>query len=193
MHREVHILSHHEVFRKAIFRIEEYQLQHTCFDGSLSRPLTRMVLDRGDSVAALVHDLATDEIVLAEQFRLPTHERGPGWLVELPAGMVEAGEEPEACMRREVEEEVGFSIDQVQPISTVYLSPGGSSERVHVFYATLGQRVSEGGGVKSEGEDIRLVRTPAREAIRSALAGEIQDAKTLIAIQWLALRGLVKG
>jgi ADP-ribose pyrophosphatase len=77
-------------------------------------------------------------------------------------------------------------------IGCVYLSPGGSSERIYLFYATvsLGDQVGPGGGVLAEGEDIRLISMTATQAIAKARAGEIQDAKTLIAIQWLELMGL---
>jgi nudix-type nucleoside diphosphatase (YffH/AdpP family) len=107
-------------------------------------------------------------------------------LTEIPAGMVESGETPEACIRREVREESGYEIAGLEPIGTFYLSPGGSSERTILYYAevTDAGRVGPGGGQASEGEDIQIAEVPVDELERDALAGRLADAKTLVAILW---------
>jgi ADP-ribose pyrophosphatase len=163
------------------------RLQHELFDGSMGPPITRLVLERGDSVAVLPHDPVHRVVLLCEQFRLPTVAHGPGWLLEIPAGILETGEDVEACARREMIEETGYSVDALDPIATVYLSPGGSSERIHIFRGSIALRVDAVGtaGIKSEGEDIRIIRMPVHEAIAKMRAGELLDAKTVIALQWL--------
>jgi ADP-ribose pyrophosphatase len=189
MARRLEILQRKEVFRRSIFRIDEVQLQHERFDGTMGPPITRLVLERGDSVAVLPHDPVNRVVLLCEQFRLPTVAHGPGWLLEIPAGILETGEEVEVCARREMIEETGYSVDALDPIATVYLSPGGSSERIHIFRGRIALRAdaADTAGVESEGEDIRIIRMPVDEAIAKVRAGELLDAKTVVALQWLEL------
>lgn len=188
--RTVQIIESQEAFHEFVYRILRVRLRHERFDGTMSEEIVRLNLERGDSVAALLHDQASDSVVLAEQFRYPTYENGHGWLLELPAGIVESGEEPSSSARREIEEEVGYTAESLTFITAVYMSPGGSSERIHIYYApvTLADRSSSGGGVASEGEDIRMVTLSATEAFEMVAAGDIIDAKTVIALQWLQLR-----
>jgi nudix-type nucleoside diphosphatase (YffH/AdpP family) len=190
MSRNVRILRSREVFNRFVFRIDELTLQHERFDGSMSDEITRLVLNRGDSVALLLTDVENSLVLLTEQFRAPTYGKGSGWLLELPAGMLESGEDPEECARRETMEEIGYAVRTLHRIGSVFLSPGGSSERIHIFHADVSpsDAVGAGGGLKEEGEDIRLVRMPLAEALAKARNGEIDDAKTLIGLQWLELR-----
>ena len=189
MDKRVKIIQRETVFRRFIFRIDEVQLQHERFDGSMGSPIVRLVLERGDSVAILPHDPVNRVVLLCEQFRLPTIAHGSGWLMEIPAGILEAGEDAESCARRETIEETGYRVEALDPITTVYLSPGGSSERIHIFRGVIALRadVAETAGVESEGEDIRIIRMPVDEAIAKARSGEFVDAKTVIALQWLDL------
>jgi nudix-type nucleoside diphosphatase (YffH/AdpP family) len=188
MPKTVRIMHREQVFSRNIFRIDEVTLQHERFDGSMSDPMTRLILNRGDSVAVLAHDPERKLVLLCEQFRAPAIEHEGGWLLELPAGMVSPGESDEDCARREALEEIGYSVTALDSIARVYLSPGGSSERIHIFHSTvsLSDQTAAGGGLVSEGEDIRLVALPVNEAIGKVKRGEIIDAKTLIALQWLA-------
>src|SRR5262249_49131404 len=147
MNRTVEIIQRREVFKK-FFRIEEVTLRHELFNGSMSPEITRLILDRGDSVALLLYDRENQLVILGEQFRLPTYDNGPGWLVEIPAGVLERGENAEDCARREAMEETGYSVKSLRPIARVYLSPGGSSERIHIFYGevSIKDRTGSGGG-----------------------------------------------
>jgi len=189
MTRRVQIISNEIIF-KNFFRIDQARLRYEKYDGTMSDEVTRLVFERGDSVAALVHDAEADTLTFTEQFRYPTVAHGPGWILEIPAGSVEEGEAPDDTMRRELEEEIGCRVEMLTPIHTFYVSPGGTSERIHLFYAlvTPAQYVSEGGGLPSENENIRVVTLPVAEAFGQMWAGQIQDAKTLIALQWLHLR-----
>lgn len=195
MPKRVEIISKAEVFKKFIFRIEEAHLRHERYNGTMSDEIIRLNFNRGDSVAAIVHDTQANTVLLTEQFRYPTHEKGPGWLVELPAGVVDPKDtDPSQAMRRELEEEVGFRVNTLRHISTFYLSPGGSSERIHLYYAqvTLNQQVSTGGGLLAEGEDIRRLTVSLAEAVQMVEKGTIADAKTLIGLQWLQLSQMKK-
>ena len=103
---------------------------------------------------------------------------------------MEPDETPESALRREVLEEVGYEIGTLEPIATFYVSPGGSSERVFLHYAevTDAGKVGDGGGVGAEGEDIRTVELTLEELDRLLATGSIQDAKTLVGLQWLQQR-----
>ncbi len=187
MPKKVDILSKEEVFKKAFFRIEKVRLRHELYNGEMSRELTRLNFNRGDSVAALIHQTDDDTLILTEQFRYPAYVKGEGWLVEVPAGTVEEGEEPVETMHRELEEEIGYRTDEFRHIHTFFVSPGGTSERIHLFYARVESedKISKGGGVPLEGEDIRALIISVDDALEMLEEGKIMDAKTLIALQWL--------
>jgi ADP-ribose pyrophosphatase len=151
----------------------------------------RLVMERGDSAAALIHETDTDTILLTAQVRPATIAKGPGVIREVPAGSIEKGEHPAECMRRELEEEIGYRIARraLKRIGTFYVSPGGTSERIVLFYApvTSDQRVDpQASGVAGEHEDIALVKVKRKAFLSQALSGRIDDAKTLIAGLWLA-------
>lgn len=192
MKKTVNVIQRQQIFHRFVFRIDELKLQHERYDGTMSPEITRLVFERGDSVAMVLHDWEKDTILLCEQFRAATLARDSGWIVEVPAGLVEAGEDPKECAQREAIEETGYAPRVLERIACFYPSPGGSSERIHLYYAevSLEDRVGSGGGLALENEDIRLIQLPLKEAVVQASAGDIQDAKTLIAIQWLELRKL---
>src|SRR5262249_49319890 len=153
----------------------------------MSGPVRRLVFERGDSVAAVVFVRDSGRIVLVEQFRFPALEKGPGWITELAAGMIDEGESPVAAMRRELEEEMGYRAARLQHIATFYVSPGGSSERIWLYGADVTEtaRVGPGGGLAAEHEDIRRVTWSLAQARAAIARGKVVDAKTLVGLQWL--------
>ena len=159
------------------------------FDGSMSQPLERLVLERGDAVGVLLLNRCDRTVVLIQQFRYAAYERGgPGWLVEIPAGRVEEGDSAEATARREVLEETGYQIDDLEHVMTIYPSPGASSERIHLYVAQIRpeQRLALGGGI-DVGEEILVQEIPVNQALAVVAEGCIQDAKTILMLQYLAL------
>src|SRR4249920_2263526 len=172
------------------FKVDEAEVSFERFDGSMTPPVRRLVFERGDSVAAVVFDRDSERLLLTEQFRFPTLEKGPGWLLEIIAGMIDAGEQPEESLKREIEEELGYRAHRIEHISTFYVSPGGSSERIWLYYAEIAaaDRVSAGGGLAHEQEDIRVVWIPPDEASAALKDGRIADAKSLIGLQWFQAR-----
>ena len=134
--------------------------------------------------------LDDDAIILVRQFRYPTFEKGPGWIVELPAGMVEGGEDPEHSIRRELIEEVGYEPSHLEFVGDFYVSPGGSSERLFLYYVEVSEatRVASGGGLSDEGEDIEIVEVALENLVNQLRRGELKDAKTIIGAQWLMVR-----
>jgi len=190
MVKRVEIKEKKIAFKQAIFQIDEVHLRYEKYDGQMSKEIVRLNLKRGDSVAAIVHHVEDDRLVFTEQFRFSTYEKGPGWLLEIPAGIVEDKDDtPETSMKRELVEEIGYTIDSLRHIHTFYLSPGGTSERIFLYYAAVSykNKTSEGGGLDEEAEDIRTVIYTVDETFAKMAKGEIMDAKTLIALQWLQL------
>jgi len=172
------------------FKVDRAEVSYERYDGTMSPVVTRLVLERGDSVAVLPYDRERGEVVLIQQFRYPAYVRdGDGWLWEIIAGAQEEGRSPEEVARAEALEEAGYRLDNLRHVATVYPSPGGTSERMHIFFATVSSqgRVGQGGGLAESGEDI-LVRTfRLEEALQMVEEGCIVDAKTIIALYYLAL------
>ncbi len=191
MAKRIEIISKKEVFQKFIFKIEEAHLRYERFDGEMTPELVRLNLNRGDSTAAVVHNKQDDTIILTEQFRYSTYDKGPGWMLEIPAGVIDPDLDPDpaATMRREIEEEIGYTVESLRLINKFYLSPGGSSERIFLYYTSVTpkQQTKKGGGLVHEGEDIRILSVKVNDALHKVDKGEIVDAKTIIGLQWLKM------
>jgi len=141
---------------------------------------TREQFDRGTAVAALVHDTEKDSFILTRQFRIGSESE----LVEVVAGMVDAGENPEESIKREIEEEIGYHVDQLQHLHTFYSSPGGTTEQVLLYFAEVSKQHADGGGKADEHEKIEIVELTKDEFLQL----KTPDAKTIIAQQWLQLK-----
>lgn len=172
------------------FKVEEAQLRYERFDGNMSAVVRRLNFERGDSVAVLIFNPKTQRIILVNQFKYPAYEKGPGWITEVVAGMIDHDEAPETAARREVAEETSYTVAKLEHIATFYVSPGGSSERVSLYYAEVAESDREGcgGGVASEDEDIATVEMSITEALNGVQSGSIVDAKTIVGIFWLQNR-----
>ncbi|PON17685.1 ADP-ribose diphosphatase [Candidatus Entotheonella serta] len=171
------------------FHILRYRLRHRLFNGDWSRVLTRELFERGHAAAVLPYDPVTDRVVLTEQFRIGALQAPGGpWLLEIVAGMIEAGETPEDVVRREAVEEIGCAVGDLVSICDYYVSPGGTSERIHLFCGRVDAAQASGiHGAADEDEDIRVVVMSADEAIAHMQAGKIVSAAPIIALQWLMM------
>jgi nudix-type nucleoside diphosphatase (YffH/AdpP family) len=148
----------------------------------------REAYDRGNGATILLRDQTRDTVLLTRQFRLPAYLNGhpDGMLIEAPAGLLDDGDESaETAIRREAEEETGYRVDSVTRIGEYFMSPGSVTERVAFFTGSYraGERVSQGGGVAGEGEDIELIEVTLGEAIAMVERGEIVDAKTVLLLR----------
>jgi nudix-type nucleoside diphosphatase (YffH/AdpP family) len=156
-------------------------------DGSWQRQ-SREAYDRGNGAAALLYS-RSGMVVLTRQFRMPTFVNGhDGMLIEAAAGLLDELE-PEAAIRREIEEETGYRAKQVTKVFEVFMSPGAVTERLYLFLAEIddADRHGEGGGNFEEGEEIEVVELQLDRAMDMVASGEIADAKTVILLQHLAL------
>ena len=131
------------------------------------------VLHRGASAIIPVRD--DGRIIFVKQYRHPVGER----IIEIPAGTLKSGEEPENCARRELEEETGYVPGELTLLLTIYPSPGYSSERLHIY---LARRLKKGLQRLEVDEDLSIVDLSLNEAIEAIRNGEIRDAKTITAI-----------
>jgi ADP-ribose pyrophosphatase len=145
--------------------------------------LIRERFEPGRAVAALVYDTNKQEYVFVRQFRVGAEQE----MEEIAAGMLDKGNEsPEEALRREIEEELGYAeVDHLEHIVDIFPSPGGNAEQIGIYYAEVSRQTGEGGGVADENENISLVRLSRADMEARAW----RDAKTLIAVQWVRLRG----
>ncbi len=168
------------VLRKVTF---EYQKK----DGS-TQTQSREAYDRGNGAVILLYDQNRRTIILTRQFRLPTYINGnpSGMMIEACAGLLD-DEHPDVAIKRETEEETGYQISEVQKIYEAYMSPGSVTEILYFFIAkyTKEMKVSEGGGVDHEEENIEVMELDFDQAMGMIESGGIKDAKTIMLIHYL--------
>lgn len=168
--------------------LKKYTFEITHRDGARQRH-QREVYDRGNAAAVLLHDPARDTVVLIRQFRMPVHVSGDsGYLIEACAGLLD-GDDPETCARKEVEEETGYRVTRLRHAFDAYMSPGSVTEKLSFFIGNYdaAARVSAGGGLDHEGEDIEVLEMSFETATAMIRSGEIVDAKTIMLLQFAAL------
>jgi len=186
---DVEIVARETAFQ-GFFSVQRLTLRHRLYKGGWSESFTRELFCRGRAAGVLLHDPKRDQLVLVEQFRvgqIDETDRAP-WALELVAGMLDANESIEQMAMREVQEETGLSISNLRFICDYYNSPGGSDERISVFYAQV-DAANAGGvfGLDEEHEDIKVVVLSVSEAIDLLSQGVIDNAMAIIALQWLQL------
>ena len=165
--------------------------------------MSREIFVRGNATCVLPYDPVESRVVLLEQFRVGTVafedaelevkalEKEPAqspWLIELVAGINEQGEQPEEVARREAVEEADLELGELVHICDYLVSPGGSTEKVHLYCAQVDSR-NVGGvfGLEEEDEDIRVHVVTFDDAMLMMESGQINNAAAIISLQWLAL------
>jgi len=179
----------HEIMEKkrvyqGFFAMDAYTVRHERFDGG-SQQICRENMERGDAAAILLYDPACDEVLLLEQFRIGPAVRGDNaWLIEIVAGMIDAGETAEQAIIREAEEEAGFQPSEVTFLGRYYTTPGACSERIDLFMGLVDKHhpVSAGGGCAAEHEDIRSFWVSRQQAMQMLDAGEIASGAPMLAL-----------
>ena len=184
----INIISRETCF-SGFYRLDRLRLRHRQFAGGMGPALSRELFVRHDAVCVLPYDPQRDCVVLIEQFRIGALDKSANpWLLELGAGLIDKDEQPEEVARREALEEANLALTSLWPITQYYPSPGGSDERVHLY---IGRCDSDGAGgvygLAEEGEDIRVHVWPLEDALAAISDGRIDNAASIIALQWLAL------
>lgn len=185
---DVEIISKRKLFN-GFFQMIEYRFRHRLFAGGWSNEIRREVFERGHAGVVLPYDPQTDNVVLIEQIRFPAIETSETpWLLEAVAGMIEENESPEEVIRREAIEEAGLEIRHAEKAISYLSSPGGTTERMHVFIGEVDSDQAKGiHGLASENEDIKVHVVSREQAYQWVEDGTIDNAATVIAIQWLQL------
>jgi nudix-type nucleoside diphosphatase (YffH/AdpP family) len=160
-------------------------------DGSVTRE-QRETYDRGNGATILLYDADRRTVLLTRQFRYPVYvnDHPDGMLIETAAGLLD-DDSPEDAIRREAAEETGVQVGELQHVFDVFMSPGSVTERLHFYAAPYSpeSRAGAGGGLAEEGEDIDVLEMPFDDALGMIADGRIADAKTILLLQWAALRG----
>ncbi|WP_370301540.1 ADP-ribose diphosphatase [Alkalimarinus coralli] len=182
-------LSPRERAYDGFFKIDRYRLSHKLFEGGWSKELQRELFVRDHATCVLPYDALTDQVVLLEQFRIGAlgQNQSP-WLLELVAGINDEGETPEAVARREGREEAGIEFGELKAICQYLVSPGGTNEKIYLYCGQVDASTAQGvHGLDHEGEDIKVHVVPALQAFEYVANGQINNAASIIALQWLQL------
>ncbi|MGO2333215.1 MAG: NUDIX domain-containing protein [Pseudoalteromonas nigrifaciens] len=172
------------------FKINLYQFKHALFAGGESEVIRREILERGDAVAVLPYDPVTEQVLLIEQIRIGAiKSKHTPWLLECIAGMTDGSEDYESVVKKEAFEEAGLNLTELEFMLSYLSSPGGTTERLYLYlaHADLSQMTTGIYGLDTEGEDIKTHIMHVDEALERLNRGEIDNAATVICLQWLAL------
>ncbi|MBP2168323.1 ADP-ribose pyrophosphatase [Erwinia toletana] len=185
---DVEIIARDSLY-DGFFSLQRYRFRHRLFSGEMSGIVEREIFERGHAAVLLPYDPVRDEVVLIEQIRIAAYDTSPTpWLMEMVAGIIEPGESVEDVVRREAVEEAGVNVGRVKPVLNYLASPGGTSERLSIMVGEVDASVAKGcHGLEEENEDI-LVHVVSREqAYQWVEEGKIDNAASVIALQWLEL------
>jgi ADP-ribose pyrophosphatase len=195
---DVEVIDKDRVF-EGYFGIDRYRIKHRQYEGGMGDEITREIFERGHAASCLLYDPALNKLVLIEQFRAGAYaalsspwydpEKDTPWLIEIIAGIIEDGEDPEEVIRREAVEEAGCNVLQIEPVFHYLVTPGGSSESMFTFLGRV-DASNIGGihGLKDEGEDIRVFTVDVEEAFDLLDQGRIMNSMTMLPLQWFRSR-----
>lgn len=173
------------------FKLKKLTIKHRLFAGGWTQYFSRELCERGDAVGVLLYDPVAQKIAMVEQLRIGVLNRDQSpWLLELVAGMLDKEDEnSEEVARRETLEEAGLEIEQLEPVIEYFCSPGGSTEYFTLFCGkvNLANQKTAIFGLPEEHEDIRLHILPVHEVIGLLNTGLINNAMSIIALQWFQL------
>ncbi len=184
--------------KKVLLSDNWYTLNKIVFDYKMSNgdwvKQEREAYDRGNGATVMLYNRTKQTVVLISQFRMPTYLNGnaSGMLIESCAGLLD-GDDPETCVMKEAEEESGFRITKVEKVFESYMSPGAVTEIIYFYIAEYDEKdkVSSGGGLAEEQEDITVLEVDFNKALSMISTGEIKDAKTIMLLQHLKIHGLM--
>lgn len=178
-----------EVMSEGFLKHRRFRLRHSLFEGGDSPELSRELVESYRAASVMLYDPDLDRVVLIEQFRVGALDNPQGcWIKEVVGGIVEGEESPESVAVREAVEEAGCEIYELLPVCELLVSPGYSTERIHLFCGLVDASAAGGvHGIDAEGEDIRVDVMDAEQAIASISGGMVTSTSTVIGLQWLAM------
>lgn len=153
------------------------KIDELTFKNKRGQEVRREVMRRQDAVAALVYNTETEKYIFVSQWRPGAHTD----VIEIPAGVLDhEGEDPREAISREIEEEIGYKVDNLKLIDEGWVSPGGTTELITIYFAEVSDKIGEGGGLETEGEEIDIIEMDSDEVFST----RFKDFKTIIAVQW---------
>ncbi|MHA7059707.1 NUDIX domain-containing protein [Aquimarina sp. M1] len=177
------------------FVLKEYTFDYIWVEDDQTEEHLREVYDHGDGASVLLYNLTKNTVILTRQFRLPTFLNGTisGMSIEVCAGSLD-GDTPEECAKKEALEETGFTIHTLEKAFEVYASPAVMTEIAHLFIAacTDDMRSQQGGGLSTEQEHIEILEIDFAKALTMMSSGEIKDARTVMLLQYLKIKDIMK-
>jgi ADP-ribose pyrophosphatase len=167
-------INKEELVYNDFLKIYKAEVTHDTFNNDKKITAYRLALDKGNAIAVLLYEKDTDSFLFIRQFRYPSARHGYPWTLELPAGAIDKNETTQGAAIREVEEEIGYQVDQLE------------------FYGevTSEQKTSKGGGSISEKEDIELVKIPRSEIHQKLQERFFNNSISIIGLQWYLLNKL---
>lgn len=182
-----------EILSDNWYTLKKITYQYTKPDGTVQQQ-SREAYDRGNGAVILLYNITSRTVILTRQFRIPTYINGneSGMLIEACAGLLDQ-DSPQDCIRRETEEETGYQIKEAKKIFEAYMSPGSVTEILHFFIAeyTNNMKVSDGGGLQEEEENIEILEINIDDALAMIESGEIKDGKTIMLLQYIKLKSIM--
>jgi ADP-ribose pyrophosphatase len=137
----------------------------------------REVMKRPNAVSALVFDTNKKVYIFVSQWRAGASSD----VIEIVAGTLDhQNEDPREAISREIEEEIGYKVDKMKLLDEGWVSPGGTTEKISIYFAEVSEKIGEGGGLETEGEEIEIIEMTKNEM----LSTRFEDLKTIIAVQW---------
>ena len=182
-----------EILSKNWYTLKKVTYDYLKKDGQWQSQ-SREAYDRGNGAAILLYNKETQTVILTRQFRMPTYINGneTGMMIEVCAGLLDE-HDAEECIRRETEEETGYKVKEVRKIFEAYMSPGSVTEKLYFFIAEYSKemKMTEGGGLEHEQEDIDVLELPFENAYKMMETGEICDAKTIMLLLYAKVHNIL--
>lgn len=192
MSNNIRIVKTETLSRKKYW-LKEVTFEYEQKDGT-RQTKTHEVYDMGDATTVLLYNKERKTIILTKQFRLPTFLNGnkDGMMIEACAGKLD-DEDAAAGIKREIKEETGYEVEEVQKIMEVYSTPGTVTEKLYLFVAAYAphMKTGEGGGLPEEQEHVQVMELSFDKAWQMMNNGEIKDAKTIILLQYAFIHHLL--
>jgi len=182
-----------EIIYSGFFKLEKAKVE---FDTYTNNKLvyTFEYFIGNDAVTAVVLEKDTQHFIFVEQFRFALAKKTDAWFLENVAGLIDSNEKPDAAIQREIKEEIGYKASTVKPLFSYFSSPGGSAKKVFVYYVEVNSsdKIYKGGGLENESEDLKVVKIPIVKVKEMLLNNEIEDGKTILALQHFFLNETTK-